>query len=199
MNVVPPAVEALIIELGKLPSVGRRTAERLAFHVLQGDEEKANALADAIRRVKIEVAECPRCHFLAQAGQCAICDDPSRDETILCVVERHLDVIAFEKAGGFRGRYHVMGGHLSPLRGVTADDLHIADLLDRVAAGAFSEIILATNPSVEGDATALYLTQTLTAGEARITRLGRGVSMGGSLEYTDPSTLRAALEGRQRI
>lgn len=199
MNVVPPAVEALIIELGKLPSVGRRTAERLAFHVLQGDEEKANALADAIRRVKREIGQCPRCHFLTQDGQCAICDDPSRDETLLCIVERPLDVIAFEKAGGFRGRYHVLGGHLSPLRGVTADDLHIADLAERVATGAFSEIVLATNPSVEGDATALYLTQTLRPGHARITRLGRGVSMGSALEYTDPSTLRAALEGRQQV
>ncbi len=199
MGIVPGAVEALIAELGKLPGVGRRTAERLAFHLLQADEEKADALAGAIRRVKQEVANCPRCHFLSQGGGCAICEDTGRDRTMVCVVEQPLDVIAFEKAGGFRGLYHVLGGHLSPLRGVTAEDLHIQDLLERVKAKGVKEMILATNPSVEGDATALYLTQALHGSGIRITRLGRGIPMGAALEYADPTTLRAALEGRQAV
>jgi len=199
MNVVPAAVEALIAELAKLPSVGRRTAERLAFHLLQADDEKADALADAIRRVKAEIGACPQCHFLTQDGRCAICTDAGRDSSILCVVEHPLDVIAFEKAGGFRGRYHVLGGHLSPLRGITPDDLHIADLFERVEREGFEEIVLATNPSVEGDATSHFLSQTLSEKGIRLTRLGRGLPVGASLEYSDPTTLRAALEGRQKL
>ncbi len=200
MNIVPSAVEALVAELGKLPGIGRRAAERLAFHLLRADAEKSFALADAIRRVKDEIGECPACHFLAEGGECAICSDGSRDAAFLCVVEQPLDAIAFEKAGGYRGFYHVLGGRLSPMKGIAPDDLNIADLIERAAAGGFQEIILATNPSVEGDATAIYIQHRLAERtRARLTRLGRGVPMGGALEYADPTTLRAALESRQSL
>lgn len=199
MNILPAAVDALIAELGKLPSIGRRTAERLAFHLLRAAPQQAEALAAAIQRVKHEIGACPTCHFLTEGDRCAICSDAGRDTAMLCVVEQALDVIAFEKAGGFRGVYHVLGGHLSPLRGITAEDLFIPDLLERVREGAFREIVLATNPSVEGDATALFLMQSLRGTEIRFTRLGRGVPMGGALEYADPTTLRAALESRQTM
>lgn len=199
MNILPAAVDALIAELGKLPSIGRRTAERLAFHLLRAAPQQAEALAAAIRRVKHEIGLCPTCHFLTEDERCAICTDAGRDTAMLCVVEQALDVIAFEKAGGFRGLYHVLGGHLSPLRGITAEDLFIPDLLRRVRDGAFREIVLATNPSVEGDATALFLMQSLRGMQIRFTRLGRGIPMGGALEYADPTTLRAALESRQAM
>ncbi len=199
MNTLPRSVEALIQELGKLPGVGRRSAERLAFHLLHAERERALALAGAIQRVKDEIGLCETCHFLAEGSRCAICADSAREESVICVVEQSLDVIAFERAGGFHGRYHVLGGRLSPLRGVSPEDLAIADLTERAASPQVEELILATSPSLEGDATAHYLQRRLESTGKRITRLGRGVPSGSSLEHSDPATLRAALEGRRPL
>lgn len=201
MNILPSALEALIAELGKLPGVGRRSAERLAFHLLRTDEEKAMGLAEAIGRARQSVSTCLTCHFLTQDEHCPLCSDPRRDDASLCVVEQAQDVIAFEKAGGFRGRYHVLGGRLSPLKGITPEDLWLPDLFERIRAWPVSldELILATSPSVEGDATSLYIQQVLAGMPCRMTRLGRGVPMGGALDSADPTTLRAALESRSLL
>jgi recombination protein RecR len=201
---LPQALEALIGELGKLPGVGRRSAERLAFALLEDNSNRASVLADVLQRVVQEVGECPECGFFADRDKCPFCSDPGRDDRMLCIVEDASDVAAFEKAGGFRGRYHVLGGVLSPLKGVGPDDLRMAGLFSRLAKAAddgrpVEEVVLALPPSVEGDATALYIGAELRGGPTRLTRIGRGVSMGSSLEMTDAATLRLALEGRRAL
>ena len=169
----------------------------MAFSLLVGDPERSRVLAETIARLRDEIGTCPTCGYFTELGSCPICEETARDRTILCVVERDMDVIAFERAGGFRGLYHVLGGVLSPLKGVTPDDLRIDGLLRRVRGGEVEELILATSPSVEGDATALYLSGELEASGVRITRIGRGVPMGGALDLADSGTLRLALEGRR--
>lgn len=196
---LPRALEALIVELGKLPGVGRRSAERMAFAVLGAPADQADSLAAALRRVHDEVGLCQRCGAYTDAGRCHVCDDPGRDGSMLCVVETPLDVVSFERAGGFRGLYHVLGGVLSPLKGVTPDDLRFGELDRRLAGGEIREVILATSPGVEGDATAIYTTQRLAPRGLRLTRIGRGLPMGGSLEHADGGTLRLALEGRRPV
>jgi recombination protein RecR len=192
------AIEELVAELAKLPGIGRKTAQRLTFHLLKQPAEAADRLADAIRRVRGSVTACATCGNLADEDPCPICRDPRRDPTLLCVVEESGDVGAIERAGRFRGRYHVLGGRLSPLDGVGPDDLHVDRLLGRLANGAgVVEVIVATNPSMEGEATATYLQQMLKATGVRITRIARGLPVGGDLEYADAVTIAQAMAARR--
>lgn len=195
----PKPLELLIHELSRLPTIGRKSAQRLALHLLKSDQSQAQALADALVGLHRGVRFCSRCYFLAEAELCAICQDQRRDQSVICVVEEPVDVVAFERSGSFRGLYHVLLGRLSPLQGVMPEDLKIQELLDRVSdpAGETAEVILATNPSVDGDATALYLHKILEKRGIKTTRLGLGVSMGSSLEYVDELTIQKALEGRR--
>jgi recombination protein RecR len=195
---IPAAVEALIAQFARFPGVGRRSAERMAFDLLSGGPERSDVLRQSVERLA-EVSLCPECGFFAEHGRCLICSQNRTDRHQLLVVERAMDVIAFEKTGGFRGLYHVLGGHLSPLKGITPDKLRLPQLYDRINAGQFSELILATSPSVEGDATALFVEAQVEREGLRITRLGRGVPMGGSLEFSDAGTLRLALESRRGL
>lgn len=197
---LPRALETLIGELGKLPGIGRRSAERIAFALLMGRPEQARALAEALAALHADVGTCPRCGYFTELQRCPLCDDPGRDAHLLCVVEHALDVVAFERAGGYRGLYHVLGGALSPLKGVTPEDLALDTLGRRLADGDVQEVILATSPSVEGDVTALYINDMVAAREGIVvTRIGRGIPMGGSLELADGGTLRMALEGRRTL
>lgn len=195
----PKALEALIHELSRLPTIGRKSAQRLAFHLLKADPAQCISLAEALAGLHKGVRLCDRCFYLAEDKYCSICMDARRDTTTICVVEEPADVVAFERSGSYRGLYHVLLGHLSPLHGVMPDDLKIRELVDRVAdrEAGIKEVILATNPSVDGDATALYLNRVLEKYNIKATRLGLGMPMGGSLEYADELTLQKALEGRR--
>ncbi len=192
-------LEGLVAELAKLPSIGQKTAQRLAFHLLRVPREQALALADAIRAVKDQVGYCSLCGNFSEKDPCALCTSPERDDGLLCVVEQAVDVLALERTGHFKGRYHVLRGAISPLDGTGPDDLRIRELLERLGSGAVREIILATNPNVAGEATALYLTKLLTPLGVKVTRIARGVPMGSDLEYSDMVTLTKALEGRQEV
>lgn len=191
------AVGRLIQELRRLPGVGQRTAERLAFHLVQVPREEALALGRAIRDVKENARPCRSCFNVTEQDPCAICADPARDRSLLCVVERPQDVMALEKAGGYRGLYHVLLGAVSPLEGVTPQDLTLRPLVERVRRDGVREVILATNPTFEGDATALHLRAALEASGVRLTRLARGLPAGSSLELASKAILTDALEGRQ--
>jgi recombination protein RecR len=197
MRIVPSSVERLIVELSKLPGVGPRTAERLAFHVLKGEPGRAGALGVALQELHAGVRACRQCHNFAEAELCAVCDAPGRDRAVIAVVEEPFDVVALEKTGLFQGLYHVLGGVISPIDGVGPDRLEIASLLDRVAAGGIEEVILATNPSLEGESTSMYIRQELEPAGVKVTRLARGLPVGGDLEYADQITLGRALQGRQ--
>ena len=196
-------LELLIEELVKLPSIGQKSAQRMALHLLRASRDEALALADAIRAVKERVSFCSICGNFAEEDPCRLCLDPGRDGTLVCVVEQPGDVLAFERTGQFRGRYHVLGGALSPLDGTHPEQLRIQPLLERLrgAAGSPSvrEVILATNPNVAGEATALYLSKLLAPLGVRVTRIARGVPMGSDLEYSDLVTLGRALEGRREV
>jgi recombination protein RecR len=194
---IPSAVEDLIAQLARFPGIGRRSAERIAFDLLAAPPERAESLVKALSSLG-RVGICPDCGFFTEDGVCLVANN-RRSPEMLLVVERPMDVIAIEKAGGYAGHYHVLGGHLSPLKGITPDKLRIRELISRIATGAFTELILATSPTVEGDATALYLSGQIERDGLRITRLGRGVPMGGSLEFADAGTLRFAIEGRRGI
>jgi recombination protein RecR len=193
------AMEALIQHLTKLPSIGRKTAERLAFHLLRAPKDDALALGKAIRVMRERIRRCSVCGNITEEDPCPICRDERRQRDLICVVEDAMDVVAFEKSEAFDGLYHVLDGCLSPLKGVTAEDLRIDALERRVKAGGVREIVLATNPSVDGEATAIYLWRLLSPHVESITRIGLGVPMGGSLEYSDGRTLRKALEGRTNL
>jgi recombination protein RecR len=192
-------LERLIEELTKLPSVGQKSAQRLALHLLRVSREEALQLAEAIRAVKEHVGFCSVCGNFSEEDPCLICRDPQRDASLVCVVEQPVDVLAFERTGQFRGRYHVLGGALSPLDGTHPEDLRIRQLLERLRIEPVKEIILATNPNVAGEATALYLSRLLTPLGIRVTRIARGVPMGSDLEYSDLVTLARALEGRREV
>ena len=192
-------LEQLIEELTKLPSVGQKSAQRLALHLLRVTREEALRLADAIRAVKEHVGFCSVCGNFSEEDPCLICRDSQRDSGLLCVVEQPVDVLAFERTGQYRGRYHVLGGALSPLDGTSPEDLRIRQLLERLRREPVKEIILATNPNVAGEATALYLSRLLTPLGLRVTRIARGVPMGSDLEYSDLVTLARALEGRREV
>jgi recombination protein RecR len=189
----------LIDELGKLPGVGPKTAQRLAYHILRTPAPDAEALAAAIRSVKTDLRYCGICFNIAETDPCAICSSDERDATVVCVVEEPLDVLAIERTGQFKGRFHVLHGAISPVNGVRPDDLKISQLVARVKQGGIEELILATNPNLEGEATSMYVAQLLAGSGARLTRLARGLPMGGDLEYADEVTVSRALEGRRAI
>jgi recombination protein RecR len=195
----PAPVERLISELGKLPGIGRRTAQRLAFHLLRQSDEEALALADAIREVKGSIDLCSRCFNLAESGQlCVICADQRRNESVICVVEEPQDVIPVERTGEFRGRYHVLGGALSPIDGIDPDDLKIEELVERVTGSEVEEVVIATNPTTTGEATAHHLAERL-RDQVTVTRLASGLPVGADLEHADEVTLGRALAGRRAL
>jgi len=197
-------LELLIEELVKLPSVGQKSAQRLALHLLRVPREDALRLAEAIRAVRERVGFCGTCGNFSEADPCALCSDPQRDGALVCVVEQPGDVLAFERTGTYRGRYHVLGGALSPLEGTSPEQLRIRELLERLRPPAdgspgVRELILATNPNVNGEATALYLSRLVAPLGVKVTRIARGVPMGSDLEYSDLVTLSRALEGRREV
>jgi recombination protein RecR len=198
-----PPVQRLVTELGKLPGIGQRTAQRLAFHLLRVDTEEAGALADAIREVKERIRQCEICFNLADEPRCRICQDERRDPTVICVVEEFGDVLPIERTHEFRGRYHVLGGALSPIDGVDPEDLKISELYARVIGSQppIREVVLATNPTTTGEATALHIAATLRerAPEVEVTRLASGLPVGADLEYADEVTLGKALAGRRAL
>jgi recombination protein RecR len=196
--VISPAVDNLVAQLTRLPSIGQRTAQRLAFHLLQVPKDEALALAHAVAEVKERVRFCDECGNLTEEERCAICLDPRRDRTVICVVEQPVDLISLERTHEFRGLYHVLGGALSPLDGVEPGDLRIADLLRRVEDEGVREVVLATNPNMTGEATAGYLADRL-RDRVRVTRLASGLPVGGDLEYADEVTLGRALSGRREM
>ena len=189
----------LIQELTKLPGIGEKTASRLAMHILRATKEDAQSLARAILEVKEKIRLCSRCFNLTDQDPCRVCEDPKRNQEILCVVSGPEDLIALEKSGGFRGLYHVLHGVLSPLDGVGPKDLRVSELLSRLQGGEVKEVILATNPSVEGEATAQYLSQIIKPLNVRVTRIARGIPMGGDLQYIDEMTLSKSLENRSPL
>src|SRR5436853_5270951 len=191
-----PAVDNLVAQLTRLPGVGQRTAQRLAFHLLRASKEEALALAESITEVKERVRFCRECGNLTEEEVCAICTDARRDRGLICVVEQPVDVVSLERTAEFRGLYHVLGGSLSPLDGVEPGDLRIDELLRRVEANGVQEVVLATNPNMTGEATAAFLADRL-RGRVRVTRLASGLPVGGDLEYADEATLGRALAGRR--
>ncbi len=193
------AVQDLIDELGRLPGVGPKSAQRIAFHLLAADSDDVRRLVAALTEVKDKVRFCRLCGNVSEQELCRICADPRRDETAICVVEEPKDVVAVERTREFRGRYHVLGGAISPIDGVGPDDLRIKELLTRLADGKVTEVILATDPNLEGEATATYLARTLSPLGLRVSRLASGLPVGGDLEYADEVTLGRAFEGRRLL
>ncbi|TWU47378.1 Recombination protein RecR [Rubripirellula tenax] len=193
------AVAELVEQLGRLPGVGRKSAERLAFHLLRVSESEALALAESIRRVRQDVRYCATCFNLAESETCSICADSGRDLTRLCVVEQPRDLMSLEQASIFKGVYHVLLGRIAPLDGIGPDQLTIDDLVERVRVGNFVEIIMATNPTVEGDGTSLYISNLLSEFPVEITRLARGITAGSVLEYANREMIADALTGRQKL
>jgi len=193
------AIEDLTGELARLPGIGRKTALRLTYHLLKQPPEQSRRLADALVALAERVRPCARCFNLTEEELCSICRDPRRDAALICAVEEAADIGAIERAGEFRGQYHVLGGRLSPLDGVTPDDLTIPQLVQRVAGGEVREVILATNPSLEGEATALYVQRQLAGYPLSITRIARGLPVGGDLEYADGVTIAQALTARRAM
>lgn len=194
-----PPLANLINELSKLPGVGPKSASRLAYHILKRTSGEAEALAAAILDVKAKITRCEVCNNMTDVQPCAICSDPRRDHAVVCVVEEAFNIPTIEAARDFRGVYHVLLGALSPLKGIGPDDIDVSGLVDRVRSGAMREVIVATNPNVEGEATALYIAQQLHDTGVRVTRLAFGLPVGGDLEYADQVTMAKALEGRREI
>jgi recombination protein RecR len=195
-NLAPP-LERVIQELCKLPSIGRKSAQRLAFHLLKASGDEVSALAQALLDLHDQIRFCRDCFNFSDQDLCPICSDPRRDRTLLCVVEEATNLVALERSSVFKGLYHVIGGAISPLKNIGPDQLHLRELMERIPKEEFKEIILATNPNVEGEATAVYLTRLLKPLGMRVTRLAQGLPAGGDLEYTDDLTLQRALEGRR--
>jgi recombination protein RecR len=193
------AVQDLIDELGRLPGVGPKSAQRIAFHLLAADPADVTRLMVALQRVKDEVRFCKTCGNVAEAEECRICRDPRRDAALICVVEEPKDVVAIERTREFRGRYHVLGGAISPIEGIGPDDLRVRELLVRLRDGTVTELILATDPNLEGEATATYLARLVKPMGLRVTRLASGLPVGGDLEYADEVTLGRAFEGRRLL
>jgi recombination protein RecR len=199
MPTTPAAVTRLIEELAELPGIGRKTAARLTFFLLRNQSGLAERLSDALRELKERTRFCSVCHNITEDDPCPVCADPARDRSAICVVEEPLDVLAIEQAGVYRGMYHVLHGVLAPSEGVFVENLRISELMARARDSGVEEIILATNPTSEGDWTASYLLTQLRPLNVRVTRLGRGLPVGGDLEYADPVTLSRAMEGREEI
>jgi recombination protein RecR len=193
------AVQNLIDQLGRLPGVGPKSAQRIAYHLLKVPKEDALALASAVVTAKERVRFCEVCHNLSEAPRCQICADGRRDATLVCVVEEPRDIVSVERTGGFRGRYHVLGGAINPMEGIGPDQLKVRELLGRIDSDAVVEVILCTNPNLEGDTTAMYLARLLKPLGVRVTRIASGLPVGGDLEYADELTLGRALEGRRDV
>lgn len=198
---LPEPIQNLINALERLPGIGPKSASRLAFYFLRADDSLSSELAEALTGLKEKIAYCSECFNITEAGRerCEICENPKRDASIICVLEDALDVLALERMGAYQGKYHVLQGVLNPIEGIGPDDIKIRPLIDRVARGGIREVILATNPSMEGDTTAMYIGQRLAPLGVSVTRLARGLPMGGDLEYADQSTLLRALQGRQEM
>ena len=198
---LPESIQSLVTALERLPGIGPKSASRLAFYLLRASEDVAQDLSTALANLKANTAFCSECFNITDAGRerCEICESHKRDSSLICVVEEALDVLALERTGGFQGKYHVLQGVLSPIEGIGPDDLKIKQLVERVARGGVGEIIIATNPSMEGDATAQYLSQQLEPMGVKVTRLARGLPVGGDLEYADQNTLLRALAGRHEM
>ena len=200
MEYFPPALEALVEQFARLPGVGKKSAQRLAFFVLGLPDNEAQAFAEAITAAKASISLCPVCrNFTEGGGVCPICASSKRDETTVCVVADPKDVVALERSREYNGRYHVLHGVISPMNHVGPDDLHIKELVERVNGGDIQEVIMATNPTTEGEATAMYLSRLLKPFGVKVTRLAYGVPVGGQLEYADDATLTRALEGRREM
>ena len=197
MDALPESLNRLVDGLSDFPGIGKKTAERMAFYLLKSNDGWAQNLAKAIMDVKEQIHECPICHNISDTSPCSICSDAKRDPSLLCVVEDTTDLVVFEKTNHFHGKYHVLGGVLSPLDGIGPEDLHFDTLLERI--NGEEEVIIATNPSAEGETTALYLAKLLKEHNIKVTRLASGIPVGGDLEYTDEATLVSALEGRREI
>jgi recombination protein RecR len=195
----PAPLARLVAELSRLPGIGQRTAQRLAFHLLRAPDEEAFALGEAIREVKEKIGLCEQCFNLAEGPLCRICSDPNRDQSIICVVEEPGDVIPIERTHEYRGLYHVLGGALSPIDGIDAEDLKIAELLRRAQGGEIAEVVLATNPTTTGEATALYIAELMRGPHISVTRLASGLPVGADLEHADEVTLGKALAGRRSL
>jgi recombination protein RecR len=198
-DIYTESLNKLIEEFGKLPGIGPKTAERLAFHILKAEPKEALALAQAVSAVKNNIKRCEICNNLAEGQTCSICSDPRRDKNIICVVEQPKDLISLEKTGACKWSYHVLGGHIAPLEGVEPDDLNIESLLERVRSGSVAELVMATNPNIDGDATALYIASLLRPTGVKITRLARGLPSGSTIEFAGGQILAEAIRGRQKM
>lgn len=199
MNILPLPVQRLIDEFARLPGIGPKSASRLTFYLLRGGTDQALDLAEALRELKERTQFCSVCFNITEADPCLICQSADREAAMLCVVEEPMDVLAIERARVYHGRYHVLHGAISPVEGIGPEDLKIEELINRIKGGQFNEVILATNPTLEGESTALYLQRRLMGETVKLTRLARGLPVGGDLEYTDEITLGRALEGRQEL
>ena len=199
MSYYPASIQNLIRNIAKLPGIGEKTAERLAMHILRGSRQEAERLAHSILNVKDKVKFCTSCFALSDEETCSLCSDPARDPTFVCVVEQPADMVAVEKSGAFRGRYHILSGALSPMNGVGPEDIRIRELIARIEKDRVKEVVLATSTNVEGEATASYVAQVLAKYPIKITRIASGVPMGGDLKYVDQVTLKRALETRHAL
>ena len=199
MNCFPQSLERLMAELAKLPGIGPKSAQRLAFHILDRGAENAASLAKALTDAAEKLGECPVCFNIAEEGHCALCDDINRDDTVICVVESPRDIVPIERSGSFHGRYHVLGGLLSPMDGIGPGELHLKELLKRLENEEVTEVILATGSNVEGEATAVYIADLLKPLGITVTRIAQGMPVGGDLEYIDEITLARALTGRREF
>jgi recombination protein RecR len=194
---LPTSLERVINEFGKLPGIGPKTAQRLAFYLLKKDSVEINGLSDAIRGLKTDITFCSHCHNMAETDPCSICADSNRDHTLICVVEEPLDALALDKTGHFKGLFHILGGVLNPMEGIGPEQLNILSLQKRISDLGVKEIIIATNPTLEGETTAMHIAKFLNGTDVKVTRIARGLPMGGDLEYADEITLSRALEGRR--
>ncbi len=194
---LPTSLERVINEFGKLPGIGPKTAKRLGFYLLKKDSIDINSLSDAVRALKTDITFCTQCHNMAETDPCSICSDISRDRSIICVVEEPLDAIALDKTGQFKGLFHILGGVLNPMEGIGPDQLNIQSLQKRISEVGAKEIIIATNPTLEGETTAMHIAKFLNGTNVKVTRIARGLPMGGDLEYADEITLSRALDGRR--
>ncbi len=194
-----PAVAGLIEELSKLPGIGPKTAQRLTFYLMKVQEAEAAALAKAIIDLKEKVSFCKTCFNLTEGDECSICKDGERDDSMICIVEEPMDVVAIEKAASFKGRYHVLGGAISPIDGIGPEEIKVKELIDRLKDDKVKEVIIATNPNIEGETTAIYISRLIKPLGIRVTRIASGLPVGGDLEYADEITLGRALEGRREM
>ncbi len=196
---LPSSLQRLINEFSKLPGIGPKSAQRLAFYLLKKDNVELMLLSDSVREVRNDITFCKQCHNMAETDPCSVCADKSRNQKLICVVEEPLDAIALDKTGSYNGLFHVLGGVLNPMEGITADQLNISSLIERITLLGAEEIIIATNPTLEGETTAMHIAKLLKDSPVKISRIARGLPMGGDLEYADEVTLSRALEGRREI